>query len=337
MNAPRTTSRHTPFIRHCGGSPACRASAGFTLIELLVTIAIVVIVLSVATLSFSRITQATALVTAANTITTQVAFARSYAINNQIETMLVVNPYNGRLEIWHLNPPPRGGPWDPYSRGDGTVNTPNNPPPDYRPPYTNGYAFAPVLNASVALPLDSDGVPLVAVFPFDFDATIGVGGPPLRVNSLSSPSDTRQNRDNLNWVCLCFDPQGRLVQRARRIATRSKFDETYFGVVPNRRDDGTPDTSFQPPQLVAGGSANDGNKYVVDIRDTLLTSTNGFIVTDRRRMDQVLRMPSPTPQQLMDPNSGWLPRTRPGGDLASFAQTVLLNPWSGAELAVVER
>lgn len=336
MNAKRNTSRDKPLIRRCGGRPTLRARAGFTLIELLVTVAVIVIALGVATLSFSRVTQATALVTAANTISSQVAFARSYAINNQIETMLVVNPYNGRLEIWHLNPPPRGGPWDPYSRGDGTVNTPNNALPDYRPPYTNGYAFAPVLNASVALPLDSNGVPLVAVFPYDFDATIGAGGAPLRVNSLTAPSDTRQNRDSLNWVALCFDSQGRMVQRARRVATRSKFDESYFGVVPNRRIDGTPDTLFLPAQLVPGGTANDGNKYVVDIRDSLITSTNGFIVTDRKRMEQVLRTTSPTPLQLLEPNTGWLPRTRPGGDLASFAQQVILNPWSGAELALVE-
>jgi len=320
--------------------------AAFTLTELLVTISIIVLVLGMATTSFRGLGESNTLVTALSALKTYAGVTRLYAVENKIECMMVVNPVSGRFELWHSNAPSDGSAWDIYSRGDGTAAIiPFLNQGFDRVPNTNGYAFAQVFDAGAGLPVDSDGQPLVAVFPIDWDVLLTGGGQPLRVNSLSGPANDAYNNDNLKWVAVAFDAQGRLVQRARRIATRvglesaPEIDRWSPPRASNRTYRGDPDvarTDVATPGTFYGAGApvtiDDSNKYVVDQRDTLITSTFGFIVTDRKRLEQIAG-PDPTPFDLVDPSSpvGWLPGTRQGGNYEKFARTLLLPRDAGRE------
>ncbi len=325
----RTGANRPGCIRRPTGRAA--GARAFTLVELLVTIGIISLMLGVVTLTFRRLSDSGALTTAADTLTAAAAVARAYAVEHAIETMLVVNPHNGRLEIWHLNPPPGGGPWDPLSGGDGTVASPVN---------VNGCVFAPVLDSTAALPRSGDGRTLVVVHPMDHSAVF-VGSNPnndaTRVRPYASdPASIRQNWDNLNWVAIAFDPDGRLVQRLRRIATRMPADDPAApyavpgGVSTNRRPDGTPDTGRLPPTVT------EADKYVVDQNDARITTTRGFIVSDRARFEGVFGTATPAPFELV---TQWLDET-PGSGLGrrhrEYKRQVLLNPWSGRQLARTE-
>ncbi|MFQ5501467.1 MAG: Tfp pilus assembly protein FimT/FimU [Phycisphaerae bacterium] len=273
--------------------------SAFTLVELLVSVAIIGTLLAIGSFAFRNVREAGALALSKNAVVTFAHIARNYAVANQIETMLVVNPYNGRFEIWHLNPPQQGGPWDPASGGTFGND----------PRMTDGYAFAPILDHSAALPLDGNGKPLVAVHPIDYDDPLY--RPLMPANE--------PNTDNLIWAAFCFDENGRLVTRTRRIATRSyHFRNGALRPVStrNRLLDESPDLALR-----AVGA-------LVDATDTPITSTRGFVISERLRMDAVLGT-APTPTQMVD---NWLRQTRPGAQYAGFAETVLLDRFTGREL-----
>ncbi|MFO0972120.1 MAG: prepilin-type N-terminal cleavage/methylation domain-containing protein [Phycisphaerae bacterium] len=289
-------------------------SIGFTLLEVLVVTAVVAVSLGIVTLAFRRLGDTNRLALAEATITSAAAVARAYALENAIETMLVVNPQNGRLELWHAAPNLPGGGWDPLSSGDGTIANPTN---------VNGYVFANVLDSSLALPVDADGRSTVVAHPIDFD--FDTGGTPLRATGA-----TQANWDNLCWAAVCFDADGRLVQRTRRFATRLTADYTGAAVPfanTNRRADGTPDLFRLPAPIAA---YTDAEKYVVDQRDTLVTSTRGFILSDRAKYEEVLATANPTPFDIVNV---WLARARL---YDRHVRRVLLSSWSGRELAVVQ-
>ena len=156
MTAPRR-----PFVH--------RRPRGFTLIELMVVISIIAALAAITTVVFKSATDGALLAQAHNTIVSYARLARSYAISNQIETMLVVNPHNGRIELWHANAPAGGGTWDPTSRFDPSVGATvtNNPA------WTEGYAFADVFDSGAQMAVDGSGRPRVAVHPIDFYDFVG--------------------------------------------------------------------------------------------------------------------------------------------------------------------
>ncbi|MBN2561188.1 MAG: prepilin-type N-terminal cleavage/methylation domain-containing protein [Phycisphaerae bacterium] len=268
---------------------------GFTLAEVLVGVVIVAILLSITGLAFRGLTESSVLAQARNAVVTYAQVARSYAMANHIETMLVVNSYNGRFEIWHLNPPPQGGRWDPLSSGDSS-----NPAELHK---TDGYMLAPVLDASARMPLDGDGRPAAVVNPIDYEDRPTTG------------SDADQDLDNLMWAAFCFDENGQLVIRTRRIATRRYFLDDGETPNPNanRLEDGSPNLRLNP---------------LVDGDDTPITSTSGFVISDFSKMRSVLDEDYVTPQELAD----WLQQTRPGGRYEKAAATVVLNRFSGDQL-----
>lgn len=282
--------------------------AGFTLIEMLVTLAIISVVLTFSSFAFRKAAESNVLAQAKNAVLTYAKVARSYAVSNQIETMMVVNPYNGRFEIWHLNPPAGGGPFDPISSGVP-------PAPALGPTNMDGYAFAPVLDSGASLPTDKRGRPLAVVNPIDFN------------DDLRRPyiANTTANNDNLTWAAFCFDPTGELVIRTRRIATRSYTmrDGTPRPVAErNRLLDESPDLALlgvAPFALVYGGP--DG--------DTPITSTRGFVISEAQQMREVLGI-NPQPSEIV---TSWLNQTRPDGRYSDFASTVILNRFSGDILA----
>ena len=269
------------------------------MLEALVTIVIIGILSSIAALSVRGLTDRSVLAQAHNAVLTFAQVARSYAVVNHIETMLVVNPKNGRFEIWHLNPPVDGGSWDPHSSG-----TAANQPQD-----TDGYAFAPVLDASARLPVNGNDEPTAFVAPIDFESR------PYTVN-------VEPNMDNLRWAAFCFDEHGQLVIRTRRFATRTIL--AYDGSLrtnPNRLVDATPNLSLLANgPLVIGGVGG----------DTPVTSACGFVISDFARMKTVFDVTTVTPQELVQK---WLIQTRPGGRYAHFADTVVLNRFSGDQSA----
>lgn len=271
----------------------------FTLIETIVTVGIISLLLGLSAYTFTRVRESNTLAQARNAVLTYAKIARSYAIANHVETMMVVNPFNGRFEIWYLNPPSGGGPFDPLS--SGTL-----------PPFTDGYAFAPVLDSGARLPVDGRGQPLATVNPIDFDDN---DRRPYLIHN-------DPNLDNLTWSAFCFDKSGKLVIRTRRIATRTytQRDGTLRGVNDrNRLIDETPDLSvfFLGPMVMGGVNG-----------DTPITSTVGFVISEAPKMRQALG-PNPLTHELVN---DWLMRTRPGGRYSDFASTVVLNRFSGAEL-----
>jgi prepilin-type N-terminal cleavage/methylation domain-containing protein len=304
---------HAEAVRESILAPAKRWRA-FTFIEMLVSVAIISILVTISALGFRRLAESNVLAQAKNAVLTYSKIARSYAIANHVETMLVVNPFNGRFEIWHANPPAIGGSFSLLS--DGTA-----------PPLSDGYAYAPVLDSGARLPTDSRGRPLAAVHPIDY-AEVPVTRP------LMADAGER-NMDNLSWAAFCFDKNGELVIRTRRIATRT-YARRDASLRPapanpqtpgqrNRLIDETPDMAYfiatPPIPMVVNGP--DG--------DTPITSARGFIISDAIKMWQALGTTS-----ISDPSiivNGWLLQTRPGQPFRGFADTVVLNRYSGHELA----
>ncbi|MFQ5424851.1 MAG: Tfp pilus assembly protein FimT/FimU [Phycisphaerae bacterium] len=291
---------------------------GFTLIELIVVVSIIAVILGVVTLAFRSATDSSILSLARNTLVNTAKLARSYAIANEIETMMVVNPYSGQIELWHANPPAQGGEWDPLSDTLG-----------------DGYAFAPVFDSGARLPVDGSGRPRVAVHPIDYDFRLGFSVDPLGNPSTNTAAE--RDMDNLTWTALCFDASGRLVTRTRRIATRSRSYLFRDGINqrsdPNRLPDGQPDLAIltDPDPSVSNVLVHGGNPG-----DTPITSAVGFVISDARRMRDRLGV-NPTPQNLVD---DWLRHTVPPEDdlfpdlnVAGFADTIILNRFSAQELA----
>ena len=332
-NADERTLR--AFVPSCLCAPRCDPAShfdvstvrrfgvsGFTLIEMMVTIAIISVVLSFSAFAFRKATESNVLAQAKNAVLTYAKIARSYAIANQIETMMVVNPYNGRFELWHLNPPPGGGPFEALSPG-------SPPAPPFGPTNMDGYTFAPVFDSGARIPPDGRGRPLAAVHPIDFADPVNPlnpGGPVWRETVADSEE---RNIDNLTWATFCFDRSGELVIRTRRIATRSytmRDGSQRAASERNRLIDESPDLAiFRDPSLnanerflVYGGSSG----------DTPITSTRGFIISEAQKLRLALGN-NPTPAQLVN---SWLLETRPGGRYSDFASTVILNRCSGEEL-----
>ena len=260
--------------------------------------AIMVTLLAMGSTAFTNLQEQNVLAQAKNAVVAYAEVARNYAVANAVETMLVANPYNGRFEIWHLNRSADGGPWDPLSGGTD-------------PPNTDGYAYAPVLHGAAALPLDGNGAPLAAVHPIDYG---------FSMKRPTGPLIDDEKMDNLTWAAFCFDGNGKLVTRTRRIATRSyRFRNGNVRPAPerNRLDDESPDLFIW----------NTGNPLVTNL-DSLITSTRGFVVSDKKKMKLVFGL-TPSSEDLVN---RWLMDTRPGGRFRQFAETVVLDRLSGRKL-----
>jgi len=281
---------------------------GFTLVELMITVAVISIIASMGAFAFRGVRDGAALAQAKNAVLTYAAAARTYAIANHIETMFVVNPYNGHFEIWHLNPPANGGAWDPYSGGGAA-----------QPNLADGYAYAAhVLDAKAGLPLDGKGRPLAVVHPIDFSDELADSTNPATETYRPQGTNTDgPNLDNLTWVTLCFDENGKLVTRTRRIATGSYYKRNgapRLNTVRNRLQDESPDLMRVP---------------LVTSQDTPITSTRGFVISEWSKMKSVTGTVF-TPQELVE---NWLEQTRSGGAYANFAETVVMDRFSGQPLA----
>jgi prepilin-type N-terminal cleavage/methylation domain-containing protein len=282
-----------------------RRASGFTLIELLTVVVIVSILLALSGLAFRRITDGNVLAQARNMVVTYAKIARGYAIANHIETMMVVNPFNGRFEIWYLSAPSGGGPFDPLSEITA-----------------DGYRFAPVFDSSAGIPVDGNGRPVAAVHPIDY-ADPDLSTPGNFYRSTAADPDER-NLDNLTWAAFCFDETGRLVIRTRRIATRTYTHRDGSPRLPlerNRLLDETPDLVVAP--LVNGIGTTE------PLKDTAITSTRGFVISDVSRLRQVVPNYAINADDLVNK---WLVETPPNGRYASFATTVVLNRFTGQEL-----
>lgn len=298
MNPVRTHDDRLPSTRRVSGTGIARADRrAFTLIEWLVVVAIMAIIISMSVFTFRAAAEQSVLAQARNALVTYMRVAQSYAVANQIETMLVVNPYNGRFEVWYLNPPTQGGSWDPLSGGTVGVDPEN----------TDGYAFAPILDPAASLPLipgSSNNEPAVIVCPIDYSE---------RPHPAADPGE--RHIDNLTWSAFCFDSQGQLVIRTRRIATRTyTMRDGTVRAVPNRlKVDGSPDLTMRP---------------LVDVNDTPITSTRGFVISEARKMRAALAGDL-TPDRLVN---RWLAETREDGKYSMFADALILNRYSGQEL-----
>ena len=312
--------------------------SAFTLIELMVVISIIAVLAAITTLVFRSATDGGLLAQSHNTLVSYARLARSYAIANQIETMMVVNPHNGRIELWYANAPASGGAWDPNSRFDHTI------PADNNPAFADGYAFANVFDSGAQLAVDGSGKPRVAVHPIDFYDFVNNQS----VRGAATTATPEQNIDNLTWAAMCFNASGSMVTRTRRIATRTYFlrdgslrsTSPVPNPVPNRLPDGQIDTTglnrtLGDPfrNIVRGGSQG----------DSPITSTQGFVISDADRMRRVLG-DNPAPADIVNL---WLRNTltpRPGIDTAAdiasnvseFADIVVFNRFSGQEAASVE-
>jgi hypothetical protein len=211
--------------------------------------------------------------------------------------MLVVNPFNGRFEIWYLNPPPLGGLWSPQ---------PSAPAQD--PGNVDSYTFAPILDPVARLPrLTGIDQPAAVVTPIDFQA-----------RPLPTAADSPE-MDNLTWAAFCFDETGQLVTRTRRIATRTFYMRDR--VTPrlpagsrNRLSDETPDLTLYP---------------LVDAGDTPIPSTRGFVISDLMKIRSAIGDNPSDPAALVN---NWLSYTREGGPYQAFAQIIVLNRFTGQQL-----
>jgi prepilin-type N-terminal cleavage/methylation domain-containing protein len=293
MLPAQTQTKTLRATRHRPGPGALRAGRrGFTLLEWLVSMAIIALLFSLSVFVFRRAAAHSVMAQARNAVSTYAQVARSYAVANHIETMMVINPVNGRFEVWYLNPPPEGGPWDPASSGL----------------YTDGYAFAPILDPAARLPMSPNGEPAAAAHPIDYDARRAGAG------------SNQEKMDSLNWTAFCFDENGQLVIRSRRIATRlfHRWDGTIAAVANRLEKDGTPNMAL----------LSNSPYVMVDAGDSLITSTRGLVLSERPRMKGVLGANSDA-NRLVDL---WLMRTRNGERYADAADTFVLNRFSGQEL-----
>lgn len=282
------------------------AVRAFTLIELLTVMVIISVLLGLGGLAFRRVTDGNVLAQSRNMVVTYAKIARSYAVANRIETMMVVNPFNGRFELWRLNPPVLGGPFDPLSATS-----------------QDGYTFAPVFDSGARLPVNGNGVPMAAVHPIDYDEPVDPAMPLGPTFRPATADANDRNIDNLTWAAFCFDENGRLVIRTRRIATRTftKRDGIQRpSVERNRLIDESPDLTKAP--LVNGGSP-DATQF-----DTAITSTRGFVITDAQRLRLFAPLFNEDPAVLVQA----LLETRPNSRLSIFSTTVLLNRFTGQEL-----
>jgi prepilin-type N-terminal cleavage/methylation domain-containing protein len=305
--------------RPYGQEPVARPRRGFTLIEFLVSLSIISILLSISAFSYRSATEGAVLARAKNALITYTKVARGYAIANRVETMLAVNPFNGRFEIWHMNHSPHGGAFDVMSN----AAPPGNPPPALIGG-TDGYAFAPVLDSGARLPVNANGRPMAVVSPIDFDDPIdpsNPGGAKWR-STVNDPAE--RNFDNLTWAAVCFDQTGKLVVRTRRIATRTYTlrDGSLNGNThgPNRLPDESPDLSLRDigAAMVIGGP--DG--------DTPITTARGFVVSEMPKLRQVVGG-TVTPSSLVN---NWLIETGPNGQYRDFATRVFFNHYSGQDI-----
>jgi prepilin-type N-terminal cleavage/methylation domain-containing protein len=271
----------------------------FTLLEWLISITIIGILASLSTLLFRKAAEGSVMAQARNAVITYAQVARGYAIANHIETMLVVNPLNGRFEVWYCNPPTPGGLWSPR---------PSTLVPDFA--NVDSYAFAPILDPSARLPrLPSGDEPAAAVSPIDYLNRPTAGGDP--------------DLDNLTWAAFCFDESGQLVIRTRRIATRTfhKRDGSERAAAErNRLRDETPDLTLSPLVNATGTPAT---------TDTPITSTSGFVISDVMKMRHVLGAVPADPLTLVN---NWLTLTRERGSYQPFTQTIVLNRFTGQQL-----
>jgi len=295
MHRAISTTRRRYDARHIGARPASTVRAAFTLVEWMVVLLITSVLLSLSAFAFTGVARSTVLARAENALVTYAELARTYAIANRIETMMVVNPFNGRFELWHANPSAQGGPWDPLSGGS----------PGLDPENTDGYAFAPVFDSGARLPLDGDQRPTVAVHPIDYDQRpITFGG------------SNNQLLDNLTYAAVCFDANGRLVIRTRRIATRTflfRDGTARSDLERNRLRDESPDLARNP---------------LVWNVDTPITSTKGFVITNRTAMEAAIGA-NPTPPQIVN---NWLILNQPPNPLARHSRRILFNRFTGQSL-----
>lgn len=302
-----------------------RRRRGFTLIELMVSVGIVALLITISAIGFRRLADSNILAQAKSAVVTYAQMARSYAVANGVETTFVVNPFNGRFEIWYLLAPPDGSPFDPQSGGV----------PGADPPQTlDRYVYAPVLDSGARLPVNRQGEPLAAVHPIDFADPINPSNPGSGTWRSTVNDAQGRNLDNLTWSALCFDAAGRLVIRTRRIATRTftlrngDLRDPNAGpaddpITVNRLPDETPDLSIRDAgrAMVFGGP--DG--------DSLITSTTGFIISDAPKMRRILAV-NPTPAEIVN---NWLLLTRPKQRYQGFAETVIFNRSTGLELGTL--
>ena len=297
----RLTPR-TAWCRRESGSVRAPRRRGFTLLEWLISIAIIGILASISTLLFRKAAEGSVLAQARNAVITYAQVARSYALANHVETMLVVNPYNGRFEVWYSNPPRQGGAWN--LQPASTEADPGN---------VDSYAFAPILDPSARLPLlPRDDEPAATVHPIDY------------ANRQTATGSAERNMDNLTWAAFCFDETGQLVIRTRRIATRTFHyrDGTERPAAErNRLRDETPDLTRSP--LVSGSGASSG------VIDTPITSTSGFVISDSLKLRLAI---NPGASAAADLVSNWLDKTRAGMPYRPFAEIIVLNRFTGQQL-----
>ncbi|HVP11633.1 MAG TPA: prepilin-type N-terminal cleavage/methylation domain-containing protein [Phycisphaerae bacterium] len=274
---------------------------GFTLLEWLISILILGILASLSTLLFRKAAEGSIMAQSRNAVITYAQVARSYAIAHHIETMLVVNPFNGRFEIWYSNPPLQGGAWN--LQPSAVVPDSGN---------VDSYAFAPILDPSARLPRIPRGdEPAAMVNPIDYQ------------NRLPGMGNTNMDMDNLTWAAFCFDESGQLVIRTRRIATRTFYLRNGSARTPancNRLRDETPDLTLSPLVNATGS---------LDTTDTPITSTCGFVISDITKMKQASGASATDPNALVN---NWLALTSEGQPYQQYAQTIVLNRFTGQQL-----
>jgi prepilin-type N-terminal cleavage/methylation domain-containing protein len=241
-------------------APVC-PRGGFTLLEWLITIAILGILLSLGSLTFHRAAEASVMAQARNAIVTYAQIARSYALAHRVEAMLVVNPFNGRFEVWYSSPPVQGGPWDPLKM-----------------------TYAPILDPAARLPQVAEDQPAASVHPIDYQPT-------ERPSPAVDPGESFM--DNLTWAAFCFDERGQLVVRTRRIATRTflyRNGTERPAVERNRLRDESPDLSIllKPDEDLVTDS------------DTAITSTRGFVISESLKMKVAISPGSLNPYTLVN-------------------------------------
>jgi len=341
------------------------ARRGVTLPEMIVVVGLISALAVVVSLTTRTFRDGSITSLAQNTLNGYLRVARAYAIANQIETMLVVNPYDGRLELWRANPPrgqqrnppwylgnpffggwidhpddvdgnsdnffqwPDGGEWDIQS--SGSVNAGALLP---LRSLANGYIQVSLLDSAARLPVDAKGVPLVLVSPLDFAFRQG----------LTDSDNKRFAIDNLIWTAFCFDADGRMVSRVRRIDLNERgipFAEQEYQPTPRRPVPvGGPNSS---------GYSVDADEFN-DRYDTPLYTTVGYIVSERKRFEAdwanystygnyagFLEPPQNEENYSANYIVNWLTNSLPREEKRPFAQPTLLSQWSGRPVQPANR